>query len=69
MNELIREALYPYSDDLALVSKVGGRRDGSGAFLPYNDPDQLRAGIEDNLKTLGAQRLTAVSLRLWTTPR
>jgi pyridoxine 4-dehydrogenase len=37
--------------------------------LPYNDPDQLRAGIEDNLKTLGAQRLTAVSLRLWTTPR
>ena len=64
VNELIREALYPYSDDLALVSKVGGRRDGSGAFLPYNDPDQLRAGIEDNLKTLGAQRLTAVNLRL-----
>ena len=64
VNELIREALYPYSDDLALVSKIGGRRDESGAFLPYNDPHQLRAGLEDNLKTLGVERLTAVNLRL-----
>jgi pyridoxine 4-dehydrogenase len=64
VNELIREALSPYPDDLALVSKVGGRRDEAGAFLPYNDPDQLRAGIEDNLVTLGVERLTAVNLRL-----
>jgi len=64
VNELIREALSPYPDDLALVSKVGGRRDEAGAFLPYNDPDQLRAGIEENLVTLGVERLTAVNLRL-----
>jgi len=64
VNELIREALSPYPDDLALVSKVGGRRDELGAFLPYNDPDQLRAGIEDNLMTLGVEALTAVNLRL-----
>jgi aryl-alcohol dehydrogenase-like predicted oxidoreductase len=36
-NELIREALYPYPDTLALVSKVGARRDESGGWLPYDD--------------------------------
>src|ERR1700744_1403950 len=39
VNELIREALFPYSDELALVSKVAARRDGVGAVLPYDDPD------------------------------
>jgi pyridoxine 4-dehydrogenase len=63
-NELIREALYPYSDTLALVSKVGARRDGSGGWLPYDGPDQLRQGIEDNLRSLGAGQLAAVNLRL-----
>src|SRR5215469_2975708 len=37
-NELIREALHPYPQHLALVSKVGARRDDSGAWLPYNEP-------------------------------
>src|SRR6478609_9445329 len=60
VNELIREALSPYPDSLALVSKVGGRRDEVGAFLPYNDPDQLRIGIEDNLRTLDIDRLGAL---------
>jgi len=64
VNELIREALYPYPDNLALVSKVGARRDEFGGHLPYNDPDQLRAGIEDNLVSLGVGQLTAVNLRL-----
>jgi pyridoxine 4-dehydrogenase len=63
-NELIREALYPYPDTLALVSKVGARRDGSGGWLPYNEPDELRRGIEDNLRSLGAGQLAAVNLRL-----
>ena len=63
-NELIREALYPYPDTLALVSKVGGRRDESGGWLPYNEPDQLRRGIEDNLRSLGVEQLAAVNLRL-----
>jgi pyridoxine 4-dehydrogenase len=64
VNELIREALYPYPADLAIVSKVAARRDDTGAVLPYDDPDQLRAGIEDNLTTLGVERLAAVNLRL-----
>ncbi len=63
-NELIREALHPYPENLALVSKVGARRDDQGAWLPYNEPDQLRAGIEENLKTLGVDRLAAVNLRV-----
>jgi pyridoxine 4-dehydrogenase len=64
VNDLIREALHPHPDDLALVSKVSGLRDAVGGYLPYNRPDQLRAGIEDNLISLGVDRLTAVNLRL-----
>ena len=64
LNELIREALYPYPSDLAIVSKVGARRDDTGAVLPYDKPDQLRSGIEENLLTLGLERLAAVNLRL-----
>jgi pyridoxine 4-dehydrogenase len=63
-NELIREALRPYPGTLALVSKVGARRDGSGRWLPYDEPDQLRRGIEDNLRSLGVGQLAAVNLRL-----
>jgi aryl-alcohol dehydrogenase-like predicted oxidoreductase len=63
-NELIREALHPYQADLALVSKVGARRDESGAWLPAQEPDQLRASIEENLQTLGADKLAAVNLRI-----
>ena len=63
-NELIREALYPYPDTLALVSKVGARRDEAGGWLPYHEPDELRRGIEDNLRSLGAGQLAAVNLRL-----
>jgi pyridoxine 4-dehydrogenase len=63
-NELIRAALYPYPDDLALVSKVGARRDQSGNWLRADDPVQLRQGIEVNLRSLGVERLAAVNLRL-----
>ena len=64
VNELIREALYPYPDGLAIVSKVAVRRDDSGAVLPFDDPDQLREGIEDNLRSLRLGQLAAVNLRL-----
>ncbi|MGA7466423.1 MAG: oxidoreductase [Mycobacterium sp.] len=64
VNELIRDALHPYPENLALVSKVAARRDDSGAVLPYDEPDQLRAGIHDNLMSLGVERLTAVNLRV-----
>jgi pyridoxine 4-dehydrogenase len=63
-NELIRAALFPYPDTLALVSKVGARRDESGGWLPDTEPHQLRRAIEDNLRSLGTGQLAAVNLRL-----
>jgi pyridoxine 4-dehydrogenase len=56
VNQLIREALHPYPDGLAIVSKVAARREIDHALL--------RQGIEDNLVTLGTSRLTAVNLRM-----
>jgi pyridoxine 4-dehydrogenase len=64
-NELIREALHPYSKNLALVSKVGGRRDDTGAWLPLAEPADLRKDIEANLRALGVDQLAAVNLRLF----
>lgn len=63
-NELIHEALYPYPSQLAIVSKIGMRRDPSGAFHISNEPDQLRQGIEENLAVLGVSSIAAVNLRL-----
>ncbi|MGA9494079.1 MAG: oxidoreductase [Mycobacterium sp.] len=63
-NELIREALHPYPADLALVSKVGARRDDAGGWVPLADPADFRADIEANLRTLGTGRLAVVNLRL-----
>jgi pyridoxine 4-dehydrogenase len=63
-NELIHAALSPYPAGLALVSKVGGRRDSSGGWLPYNEPAELRRGIEDNLRSLEVDQLAVVNLRL-----
>jgi Aldo/keto reductase family len=64
VNELIREALYPYPEDLILVSKVGARRDRNGRVLAAQEPAQLRQGIQDNLRTLGIDALPVVNLRL-----
>jgi aryl-alcohol dehydrogenase-like predicted oxidoreductase len=63
-NQLIREALHPYPDNLALVSKVGAVRNATGAWLPAEQPAELRAGVQDNLRTLGVDQLAAVNLRL-----
>ena len=64
VNELIREALHPYPEGLRLVTKVGARRDDQGGWLPALGLDELRAGVEDNLRTLDVERLTLVNLRL-----
>jgi pyridoxine 4-dehydrogenase len=64
VNELIREALHPYPDDLAIVSKVGVRRDAGGAVLRPEEARELRQGIEDNLSALGTGRLAAVNMRM-----
>ena len=64
VNDLIREALYPYPDQLAIVSKVAVRGDGAGAGLQSGESRQLRAGIVDNLRSLRVGQLAAVNLRL-----
>ena len=64
VNELIREALAPYPAGLRIVSKVGAKRDDTGAWLPAQRPQELRAGVEENLATLGIESLAAVNLRL-----
>jgi aryl-alcohol dehydrogenase-like predicted oxidoreductase len=64
VNALIREALFPYAEDLVLVSKVGAKRDLNGRWLPALRPEELRAGVLDNLRSLGVDRLDAVNLRL-----
>jgi len=63
-NALIREALHPYPARLALVSKVGARRDEAAGWLRDDEPAALRAGIEDNLRSLGVEQLAAVNLRV-----
>src|SRR3978361_2277533 len=63
-NELIREALHPYPENLALVSKVGAVRDAKGGWPPAQSPAELRAGVEDNLRSLGVDQLAAVNLRV-----
>jgi pyridoxine 4-dehydrogenase len=52
VNELICRALHPYPDDLKLVTKVGGWGDAAGGVLPAQRPDELRAGVEANLRSL-----------------
>ncbi len=63
-NDLIRETLYPYPEHLKLVTKVGGRRDEKGGWLPAQRPEELRAGVEDNLRSLRVERMDLVNLRL-----
>jgi pyridoxine 4-dehydrogenase len=64
VNDLIRQALYPYPDGLKLVTKVGARRDEAGGVLPAQRPDELRSGVEANLRSLAVERLDLVNLRL-----
>jgi len=63
VNEIIREALYPYPDDLVIVSKLGARRTPNKAWLPALSPDELRSGLQDNLQRLGLEQMYCVNLR------
>ena len=62
-NQLIREALHPYSDDLHIVTKVGFKRGADGAWLPDHSPASLRAAVQDNLRNLGLERMDVVNYR------
>ena len=62
-NQLIRQALHPYSDDLCIVTKVSARRDEKGNWLPAMSPAELTHAVEDNLRNLGLERLEVINLR------
>ena len=64
VNDLIREALHPYPENLKLVTKVGARRDRAGGWHPALRPHELREGVEANLHSLRVDRLDLVNLRL-----
>jgi pyridoxine 4-dehydrogenase len=63
-NELIHAALHPYPEGLVIVSKVGARRDEQGGWLPAGSPAELRAGVEDNLRSLEVDQVDVVNLRI-----
>jgi aryl-alcohol dehydrogenase-like predicted oxidoreductase len=63
VNELIREALYPYPDDLVIVTKIAARRGGDGSWLPALSPEELTQAVHDNLRRLGVDALHVVNYR------
>jgi aryl-alcohol dehydrogenase-like predicted oxidoreductase len=63
-NQLIREALHPYPDDLVIVTKVGAIRGGDGAWLPALEPEDIERGVHDNLRNLGLDALEVVNMRI-----
>jgi pyridoxine 4-dehydrogenase len=62
-NRLIAEALYPYSSDLVICTKVGATRKPDKSWLPFNRPENLRTSIENNLRTLKIDQVQLVHLR------
>lgn len=63
-NQLIKEALHPYPEQLRIVTKVGARRDEKGNWPSALAPDELRQAIQDNLANLGVSALDVVNLRV-----
>jgi pyridoxine 4-dehydrogenase len=62
-NQIIREALHPYPDDLVIVTKVSARRGEDGSWLPAMSREELIAAVHDNLRNLGLDVLEVVNLR------
>ncbi|HWF00665.1 MAG TPA: aldo/keto reductase family oxidoreductase [Caulobacteraceae bacterium] len=63
VNDIIREALHPYPDDLVIVTKVGARRGEGGAWLPAFTGPEVTAAVHDNLRRLGLDAMEVVNLR------
>jgi pyridoxine 4-dehydrogenase len=62
-NQIIREALHPYSDDFTIVTKISARRGADGSWIPAMSPDELTQAVHDNLRNLGLEVLDVVNLR------
>ena len=63
-NQIIREALHPYPDDLVIVTKVGAIRGDGGSWLPAIEPEEIERGVHDNLRNLGLDSLEVVNMRI-----
>ncbi len=63
-NQLIREALHPYPDDLVIVTKIGARRGDDASWNPAISPDDLKSAVHDNLRNLKLDALEVVNLRI-----
>ncbi|KQT84668.1 oxidoreductase [Methylobacterium sp. Leaf465] len=63
-NQIIREALHPYPDDLVLVTKVGARRGPDASWNPAASAEDLTHAVHDNLRNLGVEALDVVNLRI-----
>ena len=63
-NQIIREALHPYSDGMTIVTKVGAVRGDDGSWNPAQDPAALTAAVHDNLRNLSLDVLDVVNMRL-----
>src|SRR5882757_1413062 len=63
VNEIIKEALYPYPDGLHIVTKVGARRGADGSWIRAREPEDLKAQVRENLRHLGLDALDVVNLR------
>jgi pyridoxine 4-dehydrogenase len=63
-NQLIREALAPYPDDLVIVTKIGARRGADASWLPAFSPQELTQAVHDNLRNLGRDVIDVVNLRI-----
>jgi len=63
-NQIIREALHPYRDDLVIVTKIGARRGTDGSWIPAFSREELTQAVHDNLRNLGLDVLDVVNLRI-----
>ena len=63
-NQLIREALHPYAQELVIVTKVGARRGADASWNPAQSPAELTQAVHDNLRNLGVDVLDVVNLRI-----
>ncbi|MEE4690677.1 aldo/keto reductase family oxidoreductase [Pseudomonas alliivorans] len=64
-NQLIRDALHPYAEDLVIVTKVGAVRGTDASWNPAQRPEELVRAVHDNLRNLGLDVLDVVNFRAW----
>ena len=63
-NQIIREALHPFADDLTIVTKIGAVRGSDASWLPAFSAADLTRAVEDNLRNLGLEVMDVVNLRI-----